>query len=244
MSPARVAAGVRRVLACFCPGSTRFNDVRDRRRGPPSPPQAVPARRRRRLRPRQALAIGGSLMSARLGLVRGRAAAARGSWARVPVVLTLSYTLLWRHVAVLDLFAIAAGFVLRAVAGGVAAPVTLSRWFLVRDHVRRLCSSPPASAGPSSSGRTRTSDGSAERAGRRRVLELYTHGGLALLMAGAAACALFAYCVWAFQLPTAGGIPWRPVLDPSRSRSGCCATSCSWSAATARRRRRCCSPTV
>ena len=47
------------------------------------------------------------------------------------LLLTLSYTLLWRHLLVLDLFAIAGGFVLRAVAGGVAAPVTLSRWFLL-----------------------------------------------------------------------------------------------------------------
>ena len=33
--------------------------------------------------------------------------------------------------AVLDIFAIAGGFVLRAVAGGVAAPVALSRWFVL-----------------------------------------------------------------------------------------------------------------
>ena len=45
--------------------------------------------------------------------------------------LTISYTLLWRHVLVLDIVAIAGGFVLRAVAGGVSAPVTLSRWFLL-----------------------------------------------------------------------------------------------------------------
>ena len=45
--------------------------------------------------------------------------------------LTLSYTLVWRHLIVFDIFAVAGGFVLRAVAGGVAAPVTLSRWFLL-----------------------------------------------------------------------------------------------------------------
>ena len=46
------------------------------------------------------------------------------------VALTLSYTLLWRHIILLDVIAIAGGFVLRAIAGGVAAPVLLSRWFL------------------------------------------------------------------------------------------------------------------
>ena len=39
--------------------------------------------------------------------------------------------MLWRHVLMLDILAIAGGFVLPAVAGGVAAPVALSRWFLL-----------------------------------------------------------------------------------------------------------------
>ena len=47
------------------------------------------------------------------------------------LALTVTYTLVWRHLLVLDILAIAGGFVLRAVAGGVAAPVTLSRWFLL-----------------------------------------------------------------------------------------------------------------
>ena len=46
------------------------------------------------------------------------------------VALTLSYTMVWRHLLLLDIVAIGGGFVLRAVAGGVAAPVALSRWFL------------------------------------------------------------------------------------------------------------------
>ena len=47
------------------------------------------------------------------------------------MALTLSYTFVWREIVLFDLVAIAGGFVLRAVAGGVAAPVTLSRWFLL-----------------------------------------------------------------------------------------------------------------
>ena len=47
------------------------------------------------------------------------------------LALTLSYTMFWRRVALLDITAIAGGFVLRALAGGVAAPVTLSRWFVL-----------------------------------------------------------------------------------------------------------------
>lgn len=47
------------------------------------------------------------------------------------LALTLSYTLIWRHLLLLDIIAIGGGFVLRAVAGGAAAPVALSRWFLL-----------------------------------------------------------------------------------------------------------------
>ena len=47
------------------------------------------------------------------------------------LVLTASYSLWLRRVVVADMLAIAAGFVLRAVAGGAATDVPLSRWFLV-----------------------------------------------------------------------------------------------------------------
>src|SRR5208283_513939 len=47
------------------------------------------------------------------------------------VALTVTYTLVWRHIVLLDILAIAGGFVLRAIAGGVAAPVTLSRSFVL-----------------------------------------------------------------------------------------------------------------
>jgi decaprenyl-phosphate phosphoribosyltransferase len=43
------------------------------------------------------------------------------------------------------------------------------------------------------------------------VLELYTPARLRLILAGSVAVALFAYCVWAFELPTVDGVPWRPL---------------------------------
>jgi decaprenyl-phosphate phosphoribosyltransferase len=48
-------------------------------------------------------------------------------------------------------------------------------------------------------------------AAKRRVLELYSPSRLRLLLAASAAGALFAYCVWAFQVPLVDGIPWRPL---------------------------------
>ena len=32
-----------------------------------------------------------------------------------------------------------------------------------------------------------------------------------MLLAASGAGALFAYCVWAFQLPVVDGVPWRPI---------------------------------
>jgi decaprenyl-phosphate phosphoribosyltransferase len=46
---------------------------------------------------------------------------------------------------------------------------------------------------------------------RRRVLAAYSPRILRLMLTGSAAIALFAYCVWAFELPAVHGIPWRPL---------------------------------
>jgi decaprenyl-phosphate phosphoribosyltransferase len=120
------------------------------------------------------------------------------------IALTLSYSWVWRHVVLLDVVALAGGFVLRAVAGGVAAPVGLSRWFVLVV----TCAAMFVAAGK------RLAEATRPRApGRpaRRVLRRYTREGLRRLLALAGMGALFAYCVWAFELPDIDGIPWRPL---------------------------------
>ena len=47
------------------------------------------------------------------------------------VLLQAAYTLWLKHVALVDVFVIAAGFVLRAVAGGLAVHVIISNWLLI-----------------------------------------------------------------------------------------------------------------
>src|SRR5918994_864020 len=47
------------------------------------------------------------------------------------IVITVAYSLWLKHEPVVDLGAVAAGFVLRAIAGGVATDVPLSDWFLI-----------------------------------------------------------------------------------------------------------------
>jgi decaprenyl-phosphate phosphoribosyltransferase len=122
------------------------------------------------------------------------------------LALSLSYTLVWRHILLLDIFAIAGGFVLRAVAGGVASPVALSRWFLLVVTSASVF----VAAGKRNAELRRTSL-AAVKAGRRRVLERYTETRLRVILIAGAAVAVFAYAVWAFELPTVHGVPWRPL---------------------------------
>ncbi len=200
--PARV--GLAFIAFCLLSSATyAFNDVRDveeDRRHPRKRHRPVAAGE---LEARGALALAAGLMLTGLllcGLVRPLLAAVGAGY----VALTLSYTVIWRRVPLLDVVAIAGGCVLRMLAGGGAAPVPLSRWFvLVVTSVAVF-----VAAGKRQAELRRTKNGGG--AGRR-VLAFYSEQRLRMIIAGSRACALFAYCVWAFQLPVVDGVPWRPL---------------------------------
>jgi decaprenyl-phosphate phosphoribosyltransferase len=193
-------------FAAFCllaSGLYAINDVRD------APEDRLHPLKRHRpvaageLAPRTAVVIGLILIAGGIALC----AAIRPLLAVVGVgyvVLTLSYTLIWRHLLLFDVAAIAGGFVLRAVAGGVAAPVGLSRWFLLVVTFAAVF----VAAGKRWAELQRTEAGAQ---GRRRVLALYTERRLRMILALSTTGALIAYCVWAFQVPAVNGIPWRPL---------------------------------
>jgi decaprenyl-phosphate phosphoribosyltransferase len=199
---------VRVLLAglAFCllaSGVYAINDVRDVAEDRLHP--------RKRFRPvaagelsaRAAVGLGVSLMAAGLALCAAIRPALAGVGAGY-VALTLSYALLWRRLLWLDIVAIAGGFVLRALAGGVAAPVALSRWFvLVVSAVAIMIAAGKRWAELHRSATQGTS--------RRGVLERYTAGQLRAVVAASGAAAMFAYCAWAFLLPTFKGFPWRPI---------------------------------
>ena len=195
-------------LAClaFCllaSGIYAINDVRDApedRRHPRKRFRPVAAGE---LDPRAATLLGVALLAGGLAL----SAAVRPLLALVAVAyvaLTVSYTIALRRVAILDIVAIAGGFVLRAVAGGVAAPVTLSRWFVL---VVTSAAVLVAAAKRQAELRRTETDG----VGGRSVLERYGAARLRLIIVGSAAVALFAYVVWAFAVSDIDGIPWRPL---------------------------------
>ncbi len=119
------------------------------------------------------------------------------------LLLNVAYTGWLRRVAIADLAVIATAFLLRATAGGVAAHVPISRWFIVVVSFSALLVA---------SGRRLADllDPIARRS--RPVLEEYTAEFLRLVLGIAAAVALGAYCLWAFEVKTPpDDLPWREV---------------------------------
>jgi decaprenyl-phosphate phosphoribosyltransferase len=199
---------VRVMLAClaFCAlasGIYAINDARDveeDRRHPRKCRRPVAAGE---LSVRTAVMFGIGLMAGGLVLC----AAVRPLLAVVGfgyLALTISYTLVWRHLPLLDVLAVAGGFVLRAIAGGVAAPVALSRWFMLVIS----CAAVLVAAGKRHAELRRALASGSEH---RAVLHHYSERRLAALIVASAVGALFAYSMWAFALPSVDGVPWRPL---------------------------------
>ncbi len=108
------------------------------------------------------------------------------------VVLQVAYTYYLKHIAVLDIVAIAGGFVLRAVAGAAAVDVPISNWFFIVTLF--------ASIFMATGKRSAEFDGAQAAEGEtRRVLSSYTKEFLTFLRAVSAGVALMAYCIWAFE---------------------------------------------
>ena len=118
------------------------------------------------------------------------------------VLLTTSYSLWGKHVAVLDLAMVAAGFVLRTVAGAVAVDVPISVWFFIVASFGSLF----VVAGKRYSEMVELGDGSGSV---RSTLGVYTASYLAYVRSVSTAVTLVAYALWAFEkVGTNGGLPW------------------------------------
>jgi len=109
------------------------------------------------------------------------------------LALTASYSLWWRRVVVADILAIAAGFVLRALAGGVATDIWLSRWFVI---VTAGCAIFLVAAKRYAELREHTGPGPA-----RATLRRYSATSLRVTLLAAATVAGVAYAGWAFTRP-------------------------------------------
>ncbi len=183
------------VVMCMLSSATYLvNDVRDMERDRLHP--------RKRSRP-----VAAGEISSRAALLAAAALALAGivlATAIAPglgavgccyLALTVTYSLWWRDMVVLDVLAIAAGFVLRALAGGVATDIYLSRWFVI---VTGCCAIFLVAAKRYAELREHTGSGVAARATLRR----YSLGRLRVTLLSAATIAGVAYTGWAFTRPT------------------------------------------
>ncbi len=132
-------------------------------------------------------------------------AALTGRWQTVAVVglyivITLAYTVWLKHVAVIDIVTIAAGFVLRAAAGAVAVDVPMSRWFVLCITFGSLF----IVVGKRYAELNEVGDA----AGTRATLEVYNIGYLRILLSVSLGGALISYCVWAFETSEISTSDW------------------------------------
>jgi decaprenyl-phosphate phosphoribosyltransferase len=125
------------------------------------------------------------------------------------VALTTAYSRWLKHVPIFDIAAVASGFFLRAVAGGVASDLFISKWFLILAGGGSLFLVTAKRYAELRSG------GAIER--RRPVLEEYSEDYLRAMLATAAGVVVVAYCIWCFEergghaqsaLTTASAIPF------------------------------------
>jgi decaprenyl-phosphate phosphoribosyltransferase len=186
-------AGAFLVLCLISSATYLVNDVRDREQDRRHPRKRLRPVAAGELSPRAAL-----LLAAVLALVGIAAAAAitpgLGAIACGYLALTASYSLWLRRVVVLDILAIAAGFVLRAIAGGVATDIYLSRWFVI---VTASCAIYLVAGKRYAELREHAGPGPV-----RATLRRYSLGHLRLTLLAAATVAAVAYTGWAFTRPT------------------------------------------
>lgn len=106
--------------------------------------------------------------------------------------ITLAYNYYLKREAVLDIAAVAIGFLLRAMSGGVAAHLPLSNWFLIVASFGSLFMV--------SGKRYSELKLLGEEAGRhRRALDTYSTGYLNFIRALSAGVMITGYCIWAFD---------------------------------------------
>ncbi|MFG3716602.1 decaprenyl-phosphate phosphoribosyltransferase [Streptomyces massasporeus] len=152
-----------------------------------------------------AYAVGGCL---------GVLAPAAAAWLCGPAVaalltaylaMQLAYCISLKHVLVVDLAVVTTGFLMRAMIGGLALGIPLSRWFLITTGFGALFMV--------SAKRYSEAVQMAGKAGATRaLLTEYTTGYLRFVWQLAAGVAVLGYCLWAMEeggVPHTSVLPWR-----------------------------------
>lgn len=186
-------------FVCFClvaSGTYLLNDALD--------VEADRQHPRKRHRPIAAgiVPVGVGKVAAVVFLAAGMGLAAFGADWRLAVILAVyvvlmqAYSLALKRVAVIELAIVSSGFVLRAIAGGVATNVELSTWFLIVTSFASLF----IVAGKRHAEVMTLGTGAV---GHREALREYPEGFLQYVGAVSAAVAIMAYCLWSLIEATA-----------------------------------------
>lgn len=121
-------------------------------------------------------------------------------------VFTLAYSMFLKHEPVIELALLAMGFLLRAIAGGVASDLPISQWFLI---VAGFGSLFMAAGKRASELQAANAAGEGNAATQRKSLAGYTPGYLRFVWGTAAAVTISAYCLWAFDVASQpASFPW------------------------------------
>jgi decaprenyl-phosphate phosphoribosyltransferase len=145
--------------------------------------------------------VGVVLLVAALGV-----AALTQRWETIAIVgtyiaLTLGYSVVLKQIAVVDLVAIASGFVLRAAAGAVAVDVPMSNWFVLCTTFGSLF----IVAGKRYAELNELGD---EAGSARSTLTEYSVGFLRIVLTVSLAATLVSYCQWAFETRELSSSDW------------------------------------
>ncbi|MBX9366536.1 decaprenyl-phosphate phosphoribosyltransferase [Streptomyces sp. WAC04114] len=121
------------------------------------------------------------------------------------LAMQVAYCISLKHVLVVDLAVVTTGFLMRAMIGGLALGIPLSRWFLITTGFGALFMV--------SAKRYSEAVQMAGKAGATRaLLTEYTTGYLRFVWQLAAGVAVLGYCLWAMEeggVPHTSVLPWR-----------------------------------
>ncbi len=141
-----------------------------------------------------ALVLGWTLANSHLALVLA-----------IYLVITVAYSLGIKHQPVFDLAVVAAGFLLRAIAGGAATGISLSQWFLLVASFGSLF----MVAGKRYAELMAVAE---HGAAARRSVTLYSASYLRFVWSVSATATIFAYALWSFDVgATRGAVSWAQI---------------------------------
>ncbi|MFF9494893.1 decaprenyl-phosphate phosphoribosyltransferase [Streptomyces flaveolus] len=121
------------------------------------------------------------------------------------LAMQVAYCVSLKHVLVVDLAVVTTGFLMRAMIGGLALGIPLSRWFLITTGFGALfmVSAKRYSEAVQMAGK---------EGATRALLTEYTTGYLRFVWQLAAGVAVLGYCLWAMEeggVPHTSVLPWR-----------------------------------